>query len=530
MCSNRVCQSIDRLYADAERAREVNFANLSEILSANADTLIGKKYSFSSLRGEKNFAHAVAMSEYSAYSQPISRIYAGAEDVLIHERPHCFLYTSGSMGKRKIFPLTLTALSRYSSYICDMPFYLTGTRGGTSLHTSVFVPSDERGGKLLSSAYFGYLKDFGLTEGRYVGGNEFNFSPYIKNVPYVKLRLALAEEDLVSVQSIFHYDTLLTFGYLESNWQTILRDMRDGTVSTDLPKGLAEKLIAASRADGERLRTLEKILDGGFSSPVVPRIWPRLRFVSGIGDDSSWQTAALKKYTGDIPLGYFTYTSSEVMAGVVTGMDKSEYLLLPRSAYYEFLPEGSDRTIPLGEIQAGERYELVVTTFSGLYRYKMGDVIKVTGFRGQAPTFRVCGRVGQQLNIAGEKIDAATLSETVRILQGKGTDVYDFTVTVLPCSSPGRYVFFMEAEGDEAQLASSVDDILCKLSADYAELRSLGMIEKPLVCLLNRFAIDTVLHSEGPSHKKSNVISVGAAYDKLKRYYDANNREDKTHK
>lgn len=82
------------------------------------------------------------------------------------------------------------------------------------------------------------------------------------------------------------------------------------------------------------------------------------------------QTRMLKKYTGDIPIYYFGYASSEVMAGAAPEMDKAEYALCSDCAYFEFLPEDSSETVTIKQLDTGRIYEPVVTTFSGLYRYK----------------------------------------------------------------------------------------------------------------------------------------------------------------
>lgn len=70
------------------------------------------------------------------------------------------------------------------------------------------------------------------------------------------------------------------------------------------------------------------------------------------------------------------------------------YTLLPTMAYFEFLPV--NRKIPfsdaldysillngkkdhdpvdLVDVKLGEEYELVVTTYAGLYRYRVGDIL-----------------------------------------------------------------------------------------------------------------------------------------------------------
>ena len=515
MQGDRVTRSVKRLYAGAENAYAINARNLREILAANAGTVLGRHAGFSSAATAADWARAMPLTDYSFYEEYIRRAANGEKNVLTAETPCTFLYTSGTMGKRKMLPLCAAALSRYGSYICDMPFYLTGARGGVHLHTSAFCPPDALGGQLLSSAYFGYLFRSGQTEGHYLGGERLNFAGDISAVPYVKLRLALACAELCSIQSIFLYDTLLLFGYLEEHWQTLLRDLRDGLVSAELSADAKRALLSASRPSRERLAELERVLSRKDLSQAAQKLWPGLRFVSGIGGgEHTWQAETLRKYIGDTPVCYFTYTSSEVMAGAAAGMNRAEYVLLPESAYYEFLPRGGGEPVGVEDVAVGECYEPVVTTFSGLYRYKTGDILRITGRLGQAPLFEVAGRVGRFLNIAGEKLDEATLAEAVRRLAAGGTAIRDFTVCTAR-SVPGRYVFFLETEADAAHCSRFLDAALHALSHDYAELRALGMIAPPETVRCEKFAIDAALHAGGPSHRKEGVIAGEAVYRAL---------------
>lgn len=527
MQNDRVTRSVKRLYASAENAYAVNARNLCEVLAANAGTVLGRRVGLSSVENAADWARTMPLTEYAFYEEYVRRAAEGEKNVLTAEDACAFLYTSGTMGKRKILPLCETALSRYGSCICDMPFYLTGTCGGAHLHTSVFTPPDERGGQLLSSAYFGYLYRSGQTEGRYLGGERLNFAGDISAVPYVKLRMALACAELCSIQSIFLYDTLLFFSYLGEHWQTLLRDLRDGCVSAELSADAKEALCATSRPTRERLAELERILSRGDLSQIAQKLWRGLRFVSGIGGgEHTWQTETLRKYIGDTPVCYFTYTSSEVMAGATVRMDSAEYVLMPESAYYEFLPLGSDETVAMEDVAIGECYEPVVTTFSGLYRYRTGDILRITGRLGQAPLFEVAGRVGRFLNVAGEKLDESTIAEAVRMLAADGTEIRDFTVCTAERSIPGHYVFFLEAESDAAHCSRFLDAALHTLSRDYAELRALGMIAPPEVVLCEKFAIDAALHAGGPSHRKEGVVAGEAVYRALMERTQGGRREE----
>ena len=60
------------------------------------------------------------------------------------------------------------------------------------------------------------------------------------------------------------------------------------------------------------------------------------------------------------------------------------YELVLRSAYFEFIPvdeaDEADQgaaVCDVSEVERGATYEVVMTTWGGLTRYRMGDVVKV---------------------------------------------------------------------------------------------------------------------------------------------------------
>lgn len=56
-----------------------------------------------------------------------------------------------------------------------------------------------------------------------------------------------------------------------------------------------------------------------------------------------------------------------------------------------YLCEEQKELVKLVDTKLGQEYELVVTTYVGLYRYRIGDVLKVAGFKNKAPQFNfVC--------------------------------------------------------------------------------------------------------------------------------------------
>lgn len=490
-------ERIKNLLTDSLRALEINDENLRKILSDNKKTVYGKKYSFCEISDGDYYAKKVPLSEYSDYEERIC-----VENEFVAYPIKYILGTSGTTGKQKYFPLSEVALERYSSYIYDMQYYLTG-RKGNSLHTSVFRSPEEN--TILSSGYFSYLADNGDFDcDDFVGGRELLFSDAISDVKYVKAWLLLSHPEIVSIQSIFLYDILLILSYLEENWQNLISDMRNNCVSISLDDEVKEALYHNS-ANEEHLLELEKIFRCK-TEFLVSDILPNLQYISGIGGRIfELQGKALKRYIGNIPIHYFAYASSECMIGVATELDEAKYLLLPHSAYYEFLPLESDNALKLNDIVIGESYELVITTFSGLYRYKTGDIIKILSFEGESPVFQIEGRRNRLLNIAGEKLTEQIVRDAVKIFEERSNiHIWDFAAGIKDDETPFGYALFIETDSRIEDGSNLFDSILCEISFDYKDVRMLGMISLPSVYFLGKGEISRVFiqQKEGMAHNK----------------------------
>ena len=90
---------------------------------------------------------------------------------------------------------------------------------------------------------------------------------------------------------------------------------------------------------------------------------------------------ALSHYAGKVPIVSGDYLASEGWLGIninpLSQPEDVEFLLLPDSAYFEFLPADLDEEVSddcvdkpkaqgLTEVQIGHKYELVLTTSTGL--------------------------------------------------------------------------------------------------------------------------------------------------------------------
>ena len=479
---NRICRAFSK----------INNANLKIILRDNADTFIGRKYGFSGISSAEEFTGTVPVSSARDYAPLVRRMMDGEENVLTSYPLYCYVATSGSAGSRKIFPLTLKALQRYGTYIDDKAVRTAeGTSGKRLFINMLRVDPDKPIRKdepmLLSEAYYRYQYETGdFDPDRFIGGKELNFlSSEDIDYFYAKIWAAFTGEKTVTMESIFLYDILLFFAYLKKNGEKIISDMKNRCIPDTVKLSLHVKQeLLKMDIDDIRLDNILEECSKGFDG-IAKRIFPGLKLISGIGSRPSLtEEVMLKRFTGDIPISHFCYVASECHLGIPVG--EYDYVLLPLSCFYEFRPidEYTDRTIRADELLEGRDYELIITTFNGLYRYELGDVVTVTGFVGQTPVVRFQYRKDLMLNIAGEKLDELTLESAMRRVEEKySLSISEYFARADYKELPGRYEIIVCAEKsqDPEGIASELDSVISDLSCDYYDLRRMGEIGHPVI-------------------------------------------------
>ncbi len=357
---------------------------------------------------------------------------------------------------------------------------MLGIKKFISLHTSVF--NKDLKPTILSVAYYDYLRESGsLDIHNYVEKENFLFSSDIFPIPYIKLRLALIEKNLTMIESIYLYEIEILLEYLYQNWSLLLNDIKKKEYSVAISASIKEKLNLIE-CDKERICYLEEIFKKYQGKPPLNQIWPKLAYLSGIGQKNAHYVESIKRHALNIPIYYFSYASSECMCGIATKMDLDEYVLLPRSAFYEFADEKQNLYLP-SEVKIGEKYELIITTFTGLYRYKTNDILSITGFEGQSPRFKVLGRKNKVLSIAGEKIDEWTIHEAMQnIIQEYHLEDVKYLIGIDSSKIPARYVLFTNiSKLLFEKIESKLDWELSRLNEIYAALRKKEFIAMPEV-------------------------------------------------
>ena len=139
--------------------------------------------------------------------------------------------------------------------------------------------------------------------------------------------------------------------------------------------------------------------------------------------------------------------------------------------------------IPLEQVEIGQRYAIILTTCSGLWRYHIGDTIR---FTSTTPHFIEFTGRDRFLDKLEEKVTQGEVEQAVANLNRNGNwNVREFMVGADIPTRRHQWVLAVQGEDlcrDDAILA--LDTTLCTLNADYATFRGQGRINAPDVLLV----------------------------------------------
>ncbi|KAH7293622.1 hypothetical protein KP509_28G033700 [Ceratopteris richardii] len=297
------------------------------------------------------------------------------------------------------------------------------------------------------------------------------------------LSALLCREEIQFITATFAYTLVEAFHTLELEWRNLCDDIRRGELNgrindTSLRSAMSKLMPGPNPELADTIEEKCSYLECW--AEVIPALWPNCKYIYSIMTGSMVPyVSRLQHYAGSLPLVSADYGSTESWIAVNTN-PKAEpsdvtFTVVPSLAYFEFLPVaynssqnwaespleaalpvldsgGNREAIPvsLTEVEVGHEYEVLLTTYGGLYRYRLGDVVKVTGFFNSSPQLAyVCRRnvlLTVHIDKNSEKDLQISVDEAMKELkrQEPWAELVDFTSFADLSTKPGRYVVFWE--------------------------------------------------------------------------------------
>lgn len=460
-------RALERLRATCPLADEVQRDILFEILSKNRNTEFGRKYGFSQIKSIADFQKKVPLSGYDDYEGDILRIVRGGKNILTAEEPVYFCISSGTTGDEKFIPVTGGDVEMQYLYDYGLVFGAVREYYGGMDEREIF-------GKIFQVGEFGktFMDDgrikgirsgcvylcadqfVGFDASDYCVPKELLFPESLEDQLYLKLRFALAERGLTAIHGVFINRVAAVMDYLVQNWNMLLNDMERGTIdeAVELSEAQRRHFNETLPPNPERARELREIPLRKSLHGIIPKIWKNMKYILAIGGKSfPYFTEKVMEYAGEVPICHYAYAASECVFGVAEKMNiPDRYILFPEAVFFEFIPiKEPHKILTMSELKTGGKYEIIFTNRSGLYRYRLGDVVEVVGWFDRAPVVKYSYRINQVINIAGEKTNCEQLSMAVRrFSEITGADVMGYCVCEDYSGLIPRYLFYIECSDD----------------------------------------------------------------------------------
>ncbi|XP_020589413.1 jasmonic acid-amido synthetase JAR1 [Phalaenopsis equestris] len=287
----------------------------------------------------------------------------------------------------------------------------------------------------------------------------------------------LFSDEVEFVASTFAYSLVQAFSTLEQVWTDLCHDIRTGTLSSARVSSVKVRravLSLMARPDPDRAEKMKRICEELVNrdwAGAVRFLWPNAKYLYSIMTGSMIPyVEKLRHYAGGLPLVCADYGSTESWIGVnLAPLDPPEHTIftvIPTFAYFEFIPLTKARygaceeddfeegeAVPLDMVIVGQQYEVVLTTFTGLYRYRLGDMVEVSGFYKQTPQLKFICRRNLILTINIDKTTENDLQivveKALKLLQSHQAkaELVDFTSHAEAAGQPGHYVIYWEIKG-----------------------------------------------------------------------------------
>jgi hypothetical protein len=474
---------------------------LRQILETNADTAFGRRHGFDSIASFRDFQERVPIASYEDLEPYITAEMSGQPNQLTKDPPVLFTTTSGTTGARKYIPMTRDGKKAKAHltwlWFCGLYRDHPGIVGGRIL--SVVSPEVEghapSGVPIGAESGHAYRTMPGPVRSMYTAPyGVFAIEDYEAKY-YTLLRLAAGQN--ISCIATVNPSTIILLGdRLARHGESIIRDVRDGSLSSEfsVPQELRDSLHL--RPDPKRARHLEQatVKGGGVLRPGLA--WP------GLAAIGCWKGGTVGAYLArfdtlfpqGLPVRDFGYYATELRGSVPLSDQGDAGTIAIGTNVLEFHPAGEDRApegrelLRVEQLEVGQRYFVYVTNTSGLYRYEMNDIVEVTGHDHQTPHIRFVQKGKGVVSFTGEKLYEvqviAAVDKALATLRGR----YHFIAAVaeLVDGTTPRLVFLIEfddpiADHDGSALVDRLDEAVGEENDEYLTKRKSLRYGPPII-------------------------------------------------
>ncbi|GEM_PF-2020529 len=461
---------------------------LKEILKKNKDTIYGKEHNFKEIKTIQQYQENVPIITYENIIPYIQRIKDGEENILTKDKIIFLATTSGTTSSVKLIPVTKDRIKNFKR-----EFYLW----------SMYVLKDHTNVLKGKTLYFAGPYIEGRTKSGLICGS---ISGYLvaKSPWYIKSKVVVPPK----IYNIFDFDKkirAISICALKSNiTQFAFASPIEAILFIDFITEHKDELLNELELNGniERSKELKALPE---FKPI--NIWPNLCLIGCIKSKFNLHYLdTLKDKIGktDIEIRDPGIYASEGRLSLGLEKDGISGIIPAHVTFFEFIEKREDGydsyPITIEKLELEKSYEVIITTTEGLYRYNMGDIVKVTGYKNKLPLIQFVDR-NNYLNIAGELAHENILISIIhKLIEELNLKVKSFTF--LPyakdTNKKPRYELLIEFLSEQEindkvaiEIKNKLDLTLKEYISDYRQMREeFGRLDEPVLSILKPGSYD----------------------------------------
>ena len=450
-----------RVEAWADGCGQIQLAQLRRLLRQGAPTEYGRRYRFDEILAAADaggdlvgeYRRRVPLVEYEEIRPLVMRMIAGERDVLWPGLCRNFAQSSGtSGGKSKYIPVTDESLrqNHYAGAGDSVAFYLRHVP-----ECRMFAGK----GLILGGSFANEIPPGEVAKGTKIGDLS---ATLIDRIPFGA--------------GLFRVPDKRTA--LLSDWSVKLPRIAE--------KSLHEDITNISGVPSWFLTVIRKVLELSGKERITD-VWPNLEVFFHGGISFEPYREEYMQLCGPGVRFMETYNASEgFFACAERPGERGMLLLIDEGVFYEFIPVTGGEAVSAGDVTPGKVYELVISGTNGLWRYRLGDTVRIESVRPMKIT--IAGRTKSFINAFGEEVMEYNADAAISAACA-ATDAQIANYTVAPVFArdgrKGRHQWIIEWVKEPADMeafARTLDEHLQQENSDYQAKRSHTIfLDPPLV-------------------------------------------------
>lgn len=442
---------------------EIQFAQLKKLLKSAAETEYGKRYGFKHIYNYNDYRRQVPLVHYEDIRDYVMRMLKGEKDILWQGTVKNYAQSSGtSDGKSKYIPITQEGFRHchYQGTFDTVAHYLKLNPRSRVFDGKAFI----LGGSFANEIHPGNNVKVGDLSANLID----RMNPLANLVRIPSKQIALLEDWSVKLPALVEAS-------LNQNVTNI----------SGVPSWFLSVIKEVLKRKG-----VDNIHD----------VWPNLEVFFHGGISFRPYREQYNAITDCSKMHYLeTYNASEGFFAVQTSWDSPGMMLIPDSGiFYEFIPlSETDKeypeTVAIDGVEKGKTYELVISSSNGLWRYRLGDTVRIE--QTNPVKITIAGRTKHFINAFGEELMVYNADEALeRTLKECGGAIANYTVAPVFATrtSKGRHEWLIEFEqmpDNMEQFAETLDRHLKEANSDYEAKRFQNLFIDRLTIVTARHGI-----------------------------------------